>query len=236
MAKLIDPAAPGQCVGSFIFDEIKRNGRRGRFPMRRGGPYLSARVDKVRGNNTEAAHCSSSHTLRPRPRGGSTEGGGVACHSGESGAAGAGGDQKMWIEGSNRRNCRYSAVSIHPTKNCVLLFRKKGVGSLVWIDLLRLELRHVSALCSALRLELYGREIMFSALPPTFSLYNCELCLSPLPFPRDAAGGRRDHCLNTSPVKQDLVFDTRLQGDRPAEGKGMTRIGGLHNNRIGFNT
>ena len=195
--------------------------------MRRGGPYLSARVDKVRGNNTEAAHCSSSHTLRPRPRGGSTEGGGVACLSGETGGSRDRVRETVGI---------HSAVSIHPTKNCVLLFRKKGVGSLVWIDLLRLELRHVSALCSALRLELYGREIMFSALPPTFSLYNCELCLSPLPFPRDAAGGRRDHCLNTSPVKQDLVFDTRLQGDRPAEGKGMTRIGGLHNDRIGFTT
>ena len=204
--------------------------------MRRGGPYLSARVDKVRGNNTEAAHCSSSHTSHRAPAREEDRRRAEVLLVTVARAAGAGGDQKMWIEGSSRRNCRYSAVSIHPTKNCVLLFRKKGVGSLVWIDLLRLELRHVSALCSALRLELYGREIMFSALPPTFSLYNCELCLSPLPFPRDAAGGRRDHCLNTSPVKQDLVFDTRLQGDRPAEGKGMTRIGGLLHNRIGFTT
>ena len=153
--------------------------------MRRGGPYLSARVDKVRGNNTEAAHCSSSHTLRPRPRAGSTEGGGVARHSGETG--GRGRRPKMWIEGSNRRDCRYSAVSIHPTKTCLLLFRKKGVGSLVWIDLLRLELRHVSALFCAASGVIWQRNHVFRPPANIFALQLRPLSVSPSPGTRRAA-------------------------------------------------
>ena len=103
-------------------------------------------------------------------------------------------------------------MSIHPTKNCVLLFRKKGVGSLVWIDLLRLEVWHVSALFCAASGVIWQRNHVFR---PPANIFALQLrALSPLPPGR---GGRRDHCLNTSPVKQDLVFDTRLQGDRQKE-------------------
>ena len=61
-------------VNNFVFGQINRIGRsRGRrFPMRRGGPYLSTRrawVDKVRRNNTESRHCSSSqYNIAPRER------------------------------------------------------------------------------------------------------------------------------------------------------------------------
>ena len=197
--------------------------------MRRGGPYLSARVDKVRGNNTEAAHCSSSHTLRPPAQERDRRRAEVLLAT-VARPAGAGGDQKCGSRDRIGGTVRILPCGSSQQISCYFARKESspwsGLICYAWSC-------GTCLLCSALLQELYGREIMFSALPPTFSLYNCALCLSPLPPGR---GGRRDHCLNTSPVKQDLVFDTRLQGDRPAEGKGMTRIGGLHDDRIRFTT
>ena len=119
--------------------------------------------------------------------------------------------------GSQEEGFTYSfAQPCTPIKNCSLLSFARG--NRVWIDLLRRERRprHVHVLFGSVGV-IWQRNHVFRPLDNIFALQlRARARVLPSFVPPLLSPGRRDHCLNTSPVKQDLVFEHAATG-RAAE-------------------